>query len=82
MEVIEPGWKYEPGKDKEYYIVWWHGFHGSPSSKWVREAGKYINVRNGFDDEDILAIKKLNLYERHLISGPCGVSELEIMRIK
>ncbi len=81
MEVIEPGWKYKAGEDKQYYIVWWHGFHGSPSSKWIPEPGKYINVRNGFDEQDIFEIKKLDLHERHIIEGVCGVSELEVMRI-
>ena len=80
--IRENCWKIEKGKDKEFYVVWWYGFHGSPSSKWVPEPGKYINVRNGFDEEDILEIKKLDLHERHIIAGACGVSEMEVMRIK
>ena len=74
-------WKIEKGKDKEFYIVWWYGFHGSPSSKWVPEAGKYINVRNSWTEDDIEEIKKLEVHESHVISGPAGISKVEIMRI-
>ena len=74
-------WKIEKGKDKEFYVVWWYGFHGSPSSKWVPEAGKYINVRNGWKEHDIEEIKKLEVHESYVISGFGRVSKAEVMRI-
>ena len=76
-----PGWKIEKGKNKEFYIVWWYGFHGSPSSKWVPEPGIYINVRHGWKIEDIEAIKKLEVHESHIILGTNLPQKIEIMRI-
>ena len=79
--IRENCWKIEKGKDKEFYIVWWYGFHGSPSSKWVPEAGKYINVRNGWKENDIEEIKKLQVYKSHIILGTNLPQKIEIMRI-
>ena len=74
-------WKIEKGKDKEFYVVWWYGFNGSPSSKWVPEAGKYINVRNGWKEHDIEEIKKLEVRQSHIILGTNLPQKIEIMRI-
>ena len=84
-----PGWKIEKGKNKEFYIVWWYGFNGSPSSKWVPEPGVYINVRHGWKIEDIEAFKKLEVHKSHIVYGwkeetPTKRinSKVEVMRIK
>tara|TARA_R110000751_G_scaffold95940_3_gene187344 strand:- start:1364 stop:1708 length:345 start_codon:yes stop_codon:yes gene_type:complete len=77
-----PGWKIEKGKNKEFYIVWWYGFHGSPSSKWVPEPGVYITIRHGWKVEDIEAFKKLEVHESHIILGATLPQKVEVMRIK
>ena len=74
-------WKIDKGKDKEFYVVWWYGFNGSPSSKWVPEAGKYINIRNGWKENDIEEIKKLEVRQSHIILGTNLPQKIEIMRI-
>ena len=79
--IRENCWKIEKGKDKERYVGWWDGFTGSPSSKWVPEPGKYINVRNGWKEHDIEEIKKLQVYESHIILGANLPQKIEIMRI-
>ena len=74
-------WKIEKGKDKEFYIVWWYGFNGSPSSKWVPDPGVHINVRHGWKEKDIEIIKKLDFHQSHIILGANLPQKIEIMRI-
>ena len=74
-----PGWKIEKGEDKEFYIVWWYGYPGSPSSKWIPEPGKYINVRHGWKEHDIEAIKKLEVHQSHIVSKLNA--KVEVMRL-
>jgi len=84
-----PGWKIEKGENKEFYIVWWYGFSGSPSSKWVPEPGVYITIRHGWKIEDIEAFKKLEVHKSHIVYGWKEEtstkrinSKVEVMRIK
>ena len=74
-----PGWKIEKGQNKEFYIVWWYGFNGSPSSKWIPEPGIYINVRHNWKIEDIEVIKKLEVHQSHIVSKLNA--KVEVMRI-
>ena len=89
LKAAIPGWKIEKGENKEFYIVWWYGYPGSPSSKWVPEPGVYITIRHGWKIEDIEAFKKLEVHKSHIVYGWKEEtstkrinSKVEVMRIK